>query len=152
MKKTLLVITLFTTFLSHAANKDLPKNFSDLDLFCSTWDNFKSDSKEQSLEKFSISKADQDGIRTVSFNNSKQDYSCYEDQDILVCGGFAYQVNDDQLLADTDDSQKFEVRVDLDLAKHRSDLIEGTGTVPSGIFGSDKTHNLYCEILGNRQY
>jgi plasmid rolling circle replication initiator protein Rep len=153
MIKTLITgMTLLLSISSFADYRELPRNLDDLKMNCDTFDNYDSDEMEQSLEKFSISTADENGIREVSFNNSKQSYACSMNNVGLLCEGQAYQVNDDQLLEDTDDSQKFEVSIQLDYRKHRSDLIEGIGKVPSGFLGVVKSRDLYCEIIGDRKY
>ncbi|MFT6632848.1 MAG: hypothetical protein ACJAS4_002813 [Bacteriovoracaceae bacterium] len=153
MIKTLITgMTLLLSISSFAEYRELPINLDDLKMNCDTFDNYDSDDMEQSLEKFTISPADESGVREVSFNNSKQNYVCSRNNVGLLCEGEAYQVNDDQLLEDTDDSQKFEVSIQLDYSKHRGDLIEGVGKVPSGFLGRVKSRDLYCEIIGDRRY
>jgi hypothetical protein len=151
MKMLIVGMLLLSCVNTYASYRDLPVNFDQLSMYCSTWDEFDSDSMERSLEKFSISSLS-DGIRVVRFNNSKESFACEESSTGLKCEGFAYQVNDDQYLEETTEEQKFKVVLSLDYSRHRGDLIEGVGVVPSGMFGFNKSRDLYCEILGDRKY
>ncbi|MBC87448.1 MAG: hypothetical protein CL677_09760 [Bdellovibrionaceae bacterium] len=147
MNKLIIGSLLLTSITASAEYKELPSNFSALSMTCATWENFDSGSKEEAIEDFYISAEDTSGVREVDFKNAKRFYECEENETGLLCKGSAYQVEDDQLLADTTEAQKYDVSIQLDYSKHRDDLIEGVGLVPGS-----KNIDLYCGFDGQSIY
>lgn len=128
MKKFLFGLVLVTSISSFA--DELPTNFGEFSLFCQTWTSQNSESKTEAFDKFSISEENDDGIRYVSFKNSKEAFPCVEEANGLTCEGEAYQVLDYQLLEDTTEDQKFKAIVQLNYNNLGSNYIHGTGIVP----------------------
>ncbi len=168
MRSTILMIFTLVSLSANAVTyKELPTNFEDLSLECGTYEVFDSESTGEAIEKFTISSVGEGfDERFIRFGNSKQDYPCISTEDELICSGYAYQEDEDQCVENENDntsicegieavteSQKFFVSVSLDYNKHRSDLVEGHGTIPNmGWFKRKKTYRLVCEIEGERIY
>ena len=146
--KNFVISTTISTILSSiaaisatAAAKELPEDYAERELFCSTWDAQDSDSKWAALEKFSISAETPEGIRFVKSANSNVASSCKKTRKGLECKGHAYAIPDDMLLEDMQAQDAFEFKVTLDYSELRSNLVLGKGKVE----GFRRSKDLYCE-------